>query len=349
MPRARVVHAASGLLVASGLFFVWRRSLPGFIHEKSHVPTGALLGQALLVTLEGARLLALLLMPAVVLADPRRLWRRARTSAPRASRAVAWVITVLAGGSVLQRASHAALLGPGDYVVPGGVLGTGTLGGVRPDLLPRWLLLALAAAGACALVILGAILAAWLVGASRRPPAHTTAREAAPLVVALAATGYVVSCVFAVAVGYSRFFDRYLIPIVPLVAMLVLRSSAPERASRGVRVAGCIALAGMAGFGAVYAANSAAYDGAKWRVASRAVAFAPDAMRVDGGRVWNDSAAGRHRRGRFPDACVVVRAEAAPAGDAPDVVAASPVWGAWATQTWVVARRVPGAGCQRRT
>ena len=145
-------------------------------------------------------------------------------------------------------------------------------------------------------------------------------------IVTLAASGYAIGSVLAVAFGYSRFFDRYLIPIVPLVAILTLRSGAAVTTSRRFRIAGCATLAALAVLGAVYAANSASFDGTKWSVASQALTLASDAKRIDGGRVWNDSDAGRHLRGHFKGACIVLRAGPRPAADETGVVGAARVW-----------------------
>jgi hypothetical protein len=202
-------------------------------------------------------------------------------------------------------------------------------------------LTALAIVGALALVVLVGTVAATvtesMATARRRRLAVTT--SPALLIVTLAALGYAVASIVAVAFGYSRFFDRYLIPIVPLVAILALRGDGAPTARRA-RIAGCTTLAALAVFGSVYAANSAAFDGTKWSVATQAVRLAKDAKRVDGGHTWNDNAAGRHLRGRFKGACIVLRAGPRPAPSEADVVGAGSVWGPTGTQMWVVARQV---------
>jgi hypothetical protein len=159
------------------------------------------------------------------------------------------------------------------------------------------------------------------------------------VVVALAATGYSIGCAFAVALGYSKLFDRYLLPIIPLVAILALHTNASTAAvSRRVRVAGYAALGALAVLGAVFGANSASFDGTKWRVASHAVELVSDPTLVDGGHIWNDYYAGRHLRGTFKGACVVLRAGPRPAPGDPGVVGVGRVWSPTGTQVWVVAR-----------
>jgi len=234
------------------------------------------------------------------------------------------------------------VLGPGDYVQPSGTLGTEMLKGTRPNLLPTLLLAGLAIVGVSALLVVVCAAAAAATDWARRVwrKQLRTTPEPAVVIVALAACGYAVGCALAVALGYSKMFDRYLLPIIPLVAILALNAGPrPVAASRGVRIAGRTALAGLAVVGAIYGANSASFDGTKWSVASSAVAQARDPKLVDGGHIWNDYQAGRHLRGPFRGACVVLRAGPRPAAGDPTVVGAEQVWGLTGTQVWVVARR----------
>ncbi len=161
------------------------------------------------------------------------------------------------------------------------------------------------------------------------------------MIVALAAAGFAVTAVMPELLGYSEnLFDRYLLPVLPLVAILVLRAGARTTVPRPARVAGVTALTALALLGVGFAANSASFDAATWSVAGRAVEIAKDPTRVDAGHIWNDFHAHRHLRGPFQGACVEVRVYSQPEPGASEVVAARRVRGIFGTQAWVVARQV---------
>jgi len=160
------------------------------------------------------------------------------------------------------------------------------------------------------------------------------------VIVTLAAIGYAVSCVAPVVLGFTFLFDRYLLPIIPLVAILTLHSSGPTVATtRRARIAGCTTLAALAALGAVYGANSASFDGAKWRVARQGIALARDPKLVDAGHTWNDYQAGKHLRGPLKGACIVLRAESHPTAGEVGVVGLGSVWDMTGTQVWIVAHQ----------
>jgi hypothetical protein len=81
-------------------------------------------------------------------------------------------------------------------------------------------------------------------------------------------------------------YDRYLIPIVPVAAILLLQG-VPEQARLGRSLAlahGALAWLAFSAF--VIAANSFAYDGARWREGSAAASLGYTAQRVDAGYEW---------------------------------------------------------------
>ncbi len=335
----RVVAVTAGLLVAAALFYAWRRSLPGFINPSPQGPSLDLANRTLRGSWQSALLLAVLVSPAALLADPVLLLRSSWTRAPRATLVSGLSIVALLGSALFVYGSAVAVVGPGDYVLPNGSLGTEMLHGSRPDLVPKLLLAALAFVGAATLVVLACAAGATVVaGAAKLRRGHLpTAGSPAVLIIVLAVVGYVVSCVVPVATGYSKnLFDRYLLPVVPLVAILAL-AARPSAAPRAARVAGAVSLAALALVGAAYGANSASFDGAKWAVARQAEKLAGDPALVDGGHIWNDYVAGRHLRGPFEGACIALRAESRPAFGG---VVTRSVWGPTGTQTWVVARPI---------
>lgn len=90
-------------------------------------------------------------------------------------------------------------------------------------------------------------------------------------------------------VAYTPFgpiLDRYLFPIVPVATILLLRGSRrPFKAGRGLALSHA-AFAGLAVSALLLAANSFAYDAARWREGDAAVSAGYDARTVDAGYEW---------------------------------------------------------------
>ena len=111
----------------------------------------------------------------------------------------------------------------------------------------------------------------------------------APLVLFLVAYAGVLA-VFT-SMGYPQ--DRYLYPMVPAAAILLLRGPArPSRVGRSQAFAHA-AFAWLVASAFVIAANSFAYDAARYREGEAAVALGYDARTVDAGYEW----VGYHARG----------------------------------------------------
>jgi hypothetical protein len=162
--------------------------------------------------------------------------------------------------------------------------------------------------------------------------------------VVLGASGFALLCIVPPLVGVTT-FDRYLLPLVPLVGILVLRTDADAAHRRDVSAAGALTCAALAIFGLVYAANSASFDGAKWEVAT-AAAERVGIDDVDGGFEWMNYHAGREvylsaDSDAAPRRCVL-RAAPEPGPSPSDLHAA--VWGPTGTQVWIVA---PADDCRR--
>jgi 4-amino-4-deoxy-L-arabinose transferase-like glycosyltransferase len=104
----------------------------------------------------------------------------------------------------------------------------------------------------------------------------------APLVLFLVAY----AGVLAVFTSMSYPLDRYLYPMVPAAAILLLRGPArPSRFGRSQAFAHA-AFAWLAASAFVIAANSFAYDAARYRAGEAAVAMGYDARTVDAGYEW---------------------------------------------------------------
>ena len=112
-------------------------------------------------------------------------------------------------------------------------------------------------------------------------------------IVTLAALGYGLACALPALFRLAS-FDRYLLPLIALVGILALQTGEPApSAQRGVRIIGAGALLGLALFGLIYAANSASFDGTKWRVAEQASKSAGSPKLVEGGFEWTNYHAGK--------------------------------------------------------
>ena len=86
-------------------------------------------------------------------------------------------------------------------------------------------------------------------------------------------------------------FDRYLYPMVPVAAILLLRQSARRRSEEPFRLGRSHALshgafAWLVASALIIAANSFAYDAARFREGEAAVALGYDATTVDAGYEW---------------------------------------------------------------
>jgi hypothetical protein len=240
---------------------------------------------------------ALLLSPAVVL-----VLVRTRAAFVRRHWVCAAVTFVVLLVGVITPAGSVLL---GNYVTRSGSYSE-TVSGPQPIVVVGavwWLIVAVAVVSATVLVTLG-----WSVlrRARRRPGAGAALmprlRAAEPaLVLAIAFTAAVVVVVLTIGfVMHNRIFDRYLMPMTPYAAAVILwtvkrpggvaadeeLAGAGVRGSRVARTAGAVGLVVLATLGTAFVAGSASFDGAKWRLGERAVAAGYAAETVDGGLEW---------------------------------------------------------------
>jgi hypothetical protein len=347
-PRRRlplVRDATVGIVAIAALFLAWRRGLPGSLLDSPKVPSASAATSALRNCAQSAALVGLLVSPAILLAGPRRIVRAARQRAPRASIGVALGLVLFLGAELVGQRTTGRFLGPGDYVLPNGSLGIVSLPGTRADLFPRAVFAFLAFLGIVSAVLLVLAALPGIANTSARLRRGRLGTPASPAlsVVRIAAVGYGLTCTLPLLFGLP-FFDRYLLPLVPLVGVLVIRAAGTAAATHRVRLVCGAALLALAIVGALYAANAASFDGTKWRVAEQAASVAGTPRRVDGGFEWNDYHAGKDvwfvaaSQRRAADFCIVLRAESRVARDS-RIVRAARVWGPTGGPVWIVARR----------
>ncbi len=222
-------------------------------------------------------MLGLLLTPALLLAGPIRIARR--------SWAASQATTVVLAGGVLLLLLFTAAKGPkiafaGNFVLADGVLGDGVIGGNRPDILPTGVWPLLIAIGTVAAIVLVLAIIPAAVGLVQRYQSRAALlRDPVTALLGLVIFGYVVAYSLAVITGLPV-ADRYVIPLIPLVGVLLLRPPVPvledpvaetpagdTRLRSGVAVGALVAL-GLVGL--LYTVDSASFDGTRWKVATAA-------------------------------------------------------------------------------
>jgi hypothetical protein len=178
----------------------------------------------------------------------------------------------------------------GNYVARDGVLSEVVLAGNRPDVVPRAVFELLVVLGSLAgmLIVLTAV--PFVAGLPRRIRERDIS-IASPLIAIMGLTvvGFAIAYSIATLTGLPL-YDRYGLPVLPLLAFLVLRSMQHEPALRhSVRPrqawAG-VAIAGIAMLGLVYTVDSASFDGTRWKVAEMAVDAGYTPTQVGGGFEW---------------------------------------------------------------
>jgi hypothetical protein len=297
--RLRIVGIQTAvLLMCSAVLFLWWRRLPGSLALSPVVPTPHTVRTLVDKGTNLVRLLGLLVVPAVVLAGPVRILRRARAAAPRLTWVLGGAAALVLAGIYLHVPQRPFV---GNYVTRDGTLSTDVLPGVRPNVMPSAAFDLLVLLGSVSAVLLVVALVPWLVEARDRVRRHDFApADPATAAVALTVGLYLAAYALAVAVNLPL-YDRYVLPLVPLVAFLLLRprsdpepAPAPERraveARRPPRAAWAWAIVsvvvlGLAGL--AYTTDSASFDGTRWAVAKAATRLGYEPLQINGGFEWD--------------------------------------------------------------
>lgn len=295
--RLRIL-AALGAVTALAIvvMLAWWSGVPNGKSLAPAVPTTDTLKAAYLNGAGFLRLAGITLIPVIVFARPVALVRRAF----RVDRGLSWVVLAVSGfvlvtGYVPKRPFV------GNYFARRGVLADDIiLPGVRPLVIPNWAFDALVVVGTLGALVLVLALVPWLTDL------RATARERrmqvgdpAVALLGLTVAGFAAGYELALATGLP-IFDRYALPALPLVALLVLKSSITRRAldpdralaaestsaSRRVPIAATATLFGLVALGVAYTAESASFDGTRWKVAQMAVDRGFTHVQIDGGYEW---------------------------------------------------------------
>ena len=278
------------------------------------------------------RLLGLVLTPAILAVGPLRIVRRSWRATPD--------LTIFATLGALAALVFTAQQAPniafaGNYVVPNGVLSTDVTAGRRPDIFPAGVFTALSIIGTIAAVFLVlATVPAVVEAASRFRERDYGVRDPVRALVSLTLLGYIAG--YGVAALFRLpIYDRYLLPLVPLAALLLVGAfpvsgpasvDAPARQNARARVAWSgVAFAMLAVVGLAYSFDAAAFDGTRWRVATAARHQGWSVQQISGGFEWNNFHSNRPAMRRNPQACVSVVVDPGPPkhGRQPQIVASA--------------------------
>jgi dolichyl-phosphate-mannose-protein mannosyltransferase len=304
--RTAVIERRASLAIASvftagtAALLVWRSGLP--FSNSIRLSLAPAFGRDASFLYEALFTLALLTLPAVLRLSPVAVLRRALAVSRTATLVVlgGWGI-VVAAALYLSRAARIDLL-LGNYVTRRGTVGV--LAGRRPHLFPDAAWTALIVASIYATLMLA------LVVVTRFPAARRAARafrhgfsvdrtNGAGLVVG--GFGLLYLAALELALGFTQVvptghvapafsqtpYDRYLIPLVPIVVVLAWRD--PSLFWPQLRVRRLVTAAGFGLFavlGLAYVIESAAYDGARWAAASQVARSGIPAASIDGGAEW---------------------------------------------------------------
>jgi hypothetical protein len=293
--RLRIVLIITGVFCIAALGIVyWWSGLPD---SKGLTPTlpGAH-SLSLMFTKDAGflRLTGLLILPMVILAGPVRIVRRAWRASEN-------LTTIFALGAALWLAAAYVHLPSvpfvGNYLARDGVLSIMVLGGHRPDVIPSGLYDFLALLGSLAGVLLIVATVPFFADLPRRRRERSLLTIESPLIAVMGfcVAGFCAAYTFATATGLPV-YDRYALPVLPLVAFLVLHTTATEPATDPAKAAGRshtsrvawagVALALLAVVGLCYTVDSASFDGTRWKVAEMATKQGYEPLQVDGGFEW---------------------------------------------------------------
>lgn len=287
--KLRIVVVIAALFgVAALAILYWWSGLPDSKSLSPSFPTVHTISGMLIKDAGFLRLAGLLLLPVVVLAGPVRIFQRAwRASSNLTTLLTSLMVIWLA--VMYARVPESPFVG--NYVAREGVLSIVVLAGNRPDVIPSWLFDSLVVLGSIAgmLIVLSAV--PCVMDMPRRIRERDLLRVNDPLVIVMALTviGFVIAYSAATVTGLPV-YDRYALPLLPLLAFLVLRTTQREpqyeRAPRNRKIWAGVAIVLLAALGLAYTVDSASFDGTRWKVAEAAVKKGYQPIQVGGGFEW---------------------------------------------------------------
>jgi Dolichyl-phosphate-mannose-protein mannosyltransferase len=282
--RARLMWITVAFVGLAVVLLLWRRSLPGTISPSLDLRPGV---ADLKQLMRFGTTLGLFVSPVVFATSPFRALARAWA----ANRALCVAALVLGAGCLLV--SSATLLG--NYVTATGSYSSTTVVDTAPPVVPSAMFALARVLGGYALMVGLLILARALAGVipllGRRQALHSFVQQAteapAPTLATLFSASLAVLYLLVIAATTGTFFDRYMIPLVPFVAaMLIVASRRYELFWPAPTLTAAAALAVYAAIGFVYVDAAATIDGAKWRAAERLQSAGFTPATINAGYEW---------------------------------------------------------------
>ncbi len=305
-PRFKKMLAFVGIIALAAIgFFIYWSQIPDSKHFAPELPSGHSLRTLFYSGAGMLRLLGLWMLPCL-------LWRGTATIA-NTTRAVGKGLTALVTiplglGLLAVGFNSPRTAFVGNYFVPNGVLADGVVAGQRGDIVPMWFWNVLIVVGTIGAVGLAQAVIPVATAFVKKVKSRDTS-----IVDPVAA--YLCLCITFYAAGYATaaitglpLYDRYVLPVVPLVGTMLLRKKVvvtipsldridPEVASsllveyaRRSRDAifAAVAVLVLFGLSVHFAADSASFDGARWRVASDAVHLGYGPRQIAGSFEWDN-------------------------------------------------------------
>lgn len=286
--RLRSVGVIAGVFfVATVALLVWWSGLPDSKSLSPTVPNPHLISAMFIKDAGFLRLAGLLLLPVLALAGPVAIVRRAWAASSRLTLGLTiamavWLVTMYV------RVPRTPFVG--NYMAREGVLSIDVLAGNRPDVIPSPIFNLLVFVGSLAGIVIVLAAVPFLMDLPRR----VRERDVAPANASVAVLGFVIAgfaAAYSLAISTGLpVYDRYALPVLPLVAFLVLRSTRGEsRAVRSAtprRVWAGVTIALLAVLGLAYTVDSASFDGTRWKVSEMATDAGYKPLQVGGGFEW---------------------------------------------------------------
>ena len=298
--RRAVLVMAALVAISTAVLLGWWSTIPDPLGLSPQVPTPSSAVAVVRAAMGFLRLTGLLVFPLILLAGPGRLVRRAVRVSPiwTASLAALAVLGMALSYYTLQKTPFV-----GNYLDRAGVLANDVITGFRLDVIPSALFDALVVVG----IVGGVFLVVAMIPIVHEVVMRLRFRDFVvrdPMIATMSIT--VIG--FAAAYGAAVFtdlpiFDRYALPVSPLVGLLLVRAAfvsmpaevVPDAAApvnsgtRSWRLRSAAPVAALLALGVVslaFATDSASFDATRHEVAARAVRRGYGALQVDGGFEW---------------------------------------------------------------
>ena len=291
--RAVAVIAAIAAVSVITLL-AWWSSLPDSLSLAPQPPASGVIANLSVRAGGFLRLTALTLLPVIVAAGPVRIVRQA-WSTSRALATTLGSLTTIAMVVTYIRVPDIPYVG--NYVERRGVLANDVLIGHRGLVMPAPLfdvLVLIASVGAVVMML--AVVPTIVALGARVRAKRWSIDDPFGVLLALTIAGFI--AVYAIAIATDLpIFDRYVLPLLPLIGLLLLRpwprvrdASAPtlatpptSRATGGFTIAAVVLLAVV---GLMFSTDSASFDATRWRVAEAVTRHGFTANQINGGFEW---------------------------------------------------------------